>query len=201
MGTLEEPMKSELKILFHALCDGLRQEVRQRRSLAHLVPGQDFSITNEREIGITSSLAWHLRLAGFIVQIDAYIADGDPRRRPDFGIWLPASKKYIYLELKITAWGTDWPYSYRGARNDIKKLDEDFKKGNQLNGLIALGFSRPKERQENQLWSGFKKLSEHITSDYSYEEIALECVNLQEMDKRSSYAVIGLWFRKPGKGN
>ncbi|GAI14915.1 unnamed protein product, partial [marine sediment metagenome] len=134
MGKSEGLMKRELQILFQALCDGLRQEVRQRRSLAHLVPGQDFSLTKEREVGIASSLAWHLRLAGFIVQVDAYFPDGDPRRRPDFGIWLPASKKYIYLELKTVGWG-NYPYYFQGAIKDIEKLNKETDPQNQRNGL------------------------------------------------------------------
>jgi hypothetical protein len=196
MGTPEGLMKRELQILFRALCDGLRQEVRQR-SLAHLVTGQDFSLTKEREVGIASSLALHLRSVGFAVQLDAYFPSGSPRRRPDFGIWLPASKKYIYLELKTVAWGSDYQYYYAAAISDIKKLNNDTEPENQQNGLIALGSSKPEEQQD-QLWEGFKKrLSQRITNDYpSYEEIGLERVDLQEMDELTSYAVIGLWFHK-----
>ncbi|TET87152.1 MAG: hypothetical protein E3J34_02510, partial [Dehalococcoidia bacterium] len=79
MDTLEERMKRELQILFHALCDGLRQEVRQR-SLAHLVTGEDFSLTREREAGVASSLASHLRLVGFAVQLEAYFPSGPQMR-------------------------------------------------------------------------------------------------------------------------
>ena len=192
----EELMKRELQILFRALCDGLRQEVRQR-SLAHLVTGQDFSLTKEREVGIASSLALHLRSVGFAVQLDAYFPSGSARRRPDFGIWLPASKKYIYLELKTVAWGSDYQYYYAAAISDIEKLNEDTNQQNQLNGLIALGFSNPEERH-NQLMNGFEKsLSQRVTKDYpNYEEIGREPIDLEGMDERSSYAMIGLWFRK-----
>ena len=201
MSKHEELMKRELQILFHTLCDGLRQEVRQR-SLAQLVTDEDFSLTNERETGVASSLALHLRSVGFMVQLESYFPGGSQMRRPDFCIWLPASKQYIYLELKTTAWGSDEQYYYADAINDIKKLNNDTEPENQQNGLIALGSNKPEEQQD-QLWEGFKKrLSKRITNDYpSYEEIGLERVDLQEMDKRSSYAVIGLWFRKPGKGN
>jgi hypothetical protein len=196
MGTSEEPVKEELQILFHALCDGLRQEVLQRH-LAHLVTEKDFSLIGEREVGIASSLALHLRSVGFAVQIDAYFPGGDRRRRPDFGIWLPASREYIYLELKLTAWGSNWSYYYQGAINDIEKLDRDTNPLNQRNGLIALGFSSNPEKRPNQLKDGFKKLSRRITGVYpQYEEIGLERVDLEGMDERSSYAMIGLWFRK-----
>ena len=200
MSNLKGKIKKELQILLHALCDGLRQEVRQR-SLAHLVTGQDFSLTNEREVGIASSLALHLRSVGFAVQLDAYFPSGPRNRRPDFGIWLPASNQYIYLELKTTAWGNGEQYYYQGAIDDIEKLNEDTDPRNQRNGLIALGFSESEERQPDRLWEGFKKLSHDITNVYPYEEIGLKRVDLQEMDKQSSYAMIGLWFRKPGKGN
>jgi len=195
MDTLEGTMKKELQLLFHALCDGLRQEVRQR-SLAHLVTKEDFSLTREREAGVASSLASHLRLVGFAVQIEAYFPGGSQMRRPDFCIWLPASKQFIYLELKTTAWGNGEQYYYQGAIGDIKKLNDDTDQRNQRNGLIALGFSESEERQPDRLWEGFKKLSHDITNVYPYEEIGLKRLDLQEMDKRSSYAMIGLWFRK-----
>jgi len=118
------------------------------------------------------------------------------RRRPDFGIRLPAGRKYIYLELKTVAWGSGYRHYYQGAIDDIKKLDADTEPQNQRNGLIALGLSRKREKRSGQLREGFKKLSQKITNDYPYEEIGLERVYLQEMDKQSSYAVIGLWFRK-----
>ncbi len=197
MGKLDEKMKKELRLLFHALCDGLRQEVRQRHNLALMIPGYDSSLINEREIGVTSSLAWHLRLAGFVVQIDTYVKDGDSKRRPDFGIWLPDSQKYIYLEFKLAAWGSGFPYDYARAIKDIDKLEHGSDLQNHPNGLIALGFSNPDKRKE-QLLEGFKKfLSERITRDYPhYEQIGLESVDFQEMDAKTPHAVIGLWFRK-----
>ena len=65
-----------------------------------------------------------------------------------------------------------------------------------MNGLIALGFSYNHEALGSRLWNGFKKLSKGITAKYSYKEIGIKCVDLQEMADLSSYAVIGLWFRK-----
>ena len=196
MGKITKTMREELQLLFNTVCDGLRLEVWQRR-LTELVNRDDFfSITNEREIGIVSLLALHLRSAGFAVQLDAYFY-GNPKRRLDFGILLPASKEYIYLELKQTAWGNySRQYCYAKAIEDINKLSLESDSRNQRNGLIALGFSDPKRRKE-QLLEGFKKfLSERITRDYPYEEIGLESVDFQKMDARSSHAVIGLWFRK-----
>ncbi len=198
MGKITKTMREELQLLFNTVCDGLRLEVWQRR-LTELVNRDNFfSITNEREIGIASSLALHLRSAGFVVQLDAYIEDKDPRLRPDFGIWLPASKKYIYLELKQTAWGNySKEYYSAGAIKDIKKLNnKDIYPPDKQNGLIAFGFSYNPEPLGGRLWERFKKLSQDITGIYPYENIGLECVDFQGMDKQSSYAVVGLWFRK-----
>jgi len=190
-------MRKELQLLFYTLCDGLRQEARQR-SLTHLVTGKEFfSIVSEREVGLASSLALHLRSVGFVVQLDAYFW-GKPERRPDFGIWLPASKEYIYLELKQTAWGDySKQYYYADAIEDIEKLDGEKDPLNQRNGLIAVGFSDPKKRSELLLENSKKFLSERIAKDYPYyEKIGLECVDFQEMDAKSPHAVVGLWFRK-----
>jgi len=83
-----------------------------------------------------------------MVQLDAYF-HGKPERRPDFGIWLPASKEYIYLELKQTGWGDySSQYYYAKAIEDIEKLDAEIDPRNQRNGLIAVGFSDPKKRSE-----------------------------------------------------
>ena len=202
MRKLDERMKEELQLLFHALCDGIRQEVRQRHNLAYIIQGYDFSLAGEREIGISSSLAWHLRLAGFVVQVDTYVKGGDPKRRPDFGIWLPASQEYIYLEFKLTAWGNyDAQYKYKYAIEDIEKLNSDSNLRNHPNGLIALGFSRNPERRKDQLLKGVdKSICQRIAKDFPhYEKIRLERIDLDNMDKRTSYAMIGLWFQAVGR--
>ena len=197
MGKITKTMREELQLWFNTVCDGLRLEVWQRR-LTELVNRDDFfSITNEREIGIASSLALHLRSAGFVVQLDAYF-HGKPERRPDFGIWLPASKEYIYLELKQTAWGDySKQYYYAKAIEDIEKLDGEKDPLNQRNGLITVGFSDPKKRSELLLENSKKFLSEKIARDFPiYEQIGLGQIDFQEMDKKTPSAVIGLWFRK-----
>jgi len=67
MVTTNKPdnFRSELEILYGALCSGLLQEVR-RRSLANLISGQyDFTLTNERgEQGIVPLLGAHLQSIG-----------------------------------------------------------------------------------------------------------------------------------------
>jgi len=193
--TPNKKTKRELQLLFYALCDGLRQEVRHR-SLAYLVTGEDFSIIDEREIGVASALASHLRSIGFVVQLESYFVGGHYKRRPDFRIWLPASGQYIYLELKTTAWGNiGRQYYYQHALNEIQKLDADFSRQSKPNGLIALGFSKNPEKQQDWLVAGFKGLSKKIISKYPYAEIGIEKIDLQGMDSSSSYAMVGLWFR------
>ena len=201
VGKITKKMRKELQLLFYTLCDGLRQEVRQR-SLTHLAIGWNISIVEEREVGLASLLALHLRSVGFMVQLDAYFY-GKPERRPDFGIWLPASKEYIYLELKQTAWGDySSQYYYAKAIEDLKKLDAEIDPRNQRNGLIAVGFSDPKKRSELLLENSKKFLSERIAREYPhYEQIGLEQVNFQEMDTKAPSAVIGLWFRKEWSNN
>ena len=190
-------MKQELDILFDALCDGLKQEARQRY-LAKLTTCEDFSLINEREVGIASSLASHLRSVGFGVQLDAYFPSGDSKRRPDFGIWLPASRVYIYLELKLVGWGdSDEQYSYLPAIRDLDKLDAENDEKNLRNGLLALGFSMPDE-SPGLLENGFTKLLSSVIADKypQYEEIGLKSIDFESMDKHSRYAMIGMWFRK-----
>jgi hypothetical protein len=192
MSTPEGVIKRELTILFQVLCDGLHQDVRHRE-LASLTSGQNFSITQERgEQGVVPSLAAHLRLAGFFVQLEAYFP-GNARIRPDLRIWLPASRQYIYLEAKQVAWGRDVQYDYSYVVKDIEKLNRLSCSGDIWKGVLVFGFSKPKEWRENWLLDGFKKLSQEIIGKYSYEKIGLERVELKEMDSRTSYAMIGLW--------
>lgn len=190
-------LKRELDILFYTLCDGLLQEVRQHY-LVNLATGQDFSIIDEQEVGIASLLALHLRLVGFDIQLEPCFEGEDSKSRSDFRIWLPASQQNIYLEFKPIAWGSRGrQYDYQHAINDIEKLSSLTDQRNRRNGLIALGFNNPEKQQTEQLLQGFERLSQRITVDYqSYEEIGLRSIDFNNMDKLTSYAVIGMWFRK-----
>lgn len=125
------------------------------------------------------------------------ISKGNPKRRPDFGIWLPASEKYIYLELKQIAWGDEGKQYYNGdAIKDIKKLTRETDPQNLLNGLIAFGFSYSSEKIGGRLSERLRDLSQEIIKTYPYEVIGLREINLEGMDEQTSYAVIGLWFHK-----
>ena len=199
MAAKPPTIKLELAILFGALCDGIRQEVRAR-SLAQLVSGQNVSLSQEREAGIQSALALHLRSVGFLVQIESWIAHGSLMRRPDFRVWLPASQEYLYLELKIYGWGKGWSYSYSSVeklvREDMDKLKNEGVARNLPNGLIVVGFSQPDEgRVRKHLHVAYEDLSQLITSGYPYERIGLQKVELSGMDASTSYAMVGLWVQ------
>jgi hypothetical protein len=199
MVTTNKPdnFRSELEILYGALCSGLLQEVR-RRSLANLISGQyDFTLTNERgEQGIVPLLGAHLQSIGFIVKYESYFNKTSPNLRPDSRVWLPASHKFIFLEVKMTGWGDSGEeYYWTDSIDDMNKLNA-LTGDDSFNGFLSIGFSKPKESL-NQLENGFNKLSSDVTTKFrSYEKIGIERINLLEMDRHTPYAVIGLWFRK-----
>ena len=204
MALEPQTMERELNILFGALCDGIRQEVRFRR-LAQLTNGQDFSLSQEREPGVQFALALHLRSVGFLVQVESWIAHGSLMRRPDFRVWLPASEKYLYLELKTYGWGRDWSYQYstmeKSVQEDMDKLKIDGDSGNLPNGLIVVGLSQPSEQRVKHLDQAYEDLSHLIISGYPYEKIGVKKVDLSGMDPRTSYAMVGLWGRTPATNN
>ena len=110
-------------MLYGAACDALRQESRQRalmRLITHSSTGKalNISLAEEREVQLAASIALHWRLIGFHVELDSY-GSGPAARRPDFGIWLPVTKQYLFLELKEI-----WPGSnHDQVLTDIGKLD------------------------------------------------------------------------------
>jgi hypothetical protein len=148
------------------------------------------------EQGIIPLLCAHLQSAGFIVKYESYYFNTPLNLRPDLRIWLPVSQKFIFLEVKMTGWGDIGDkYYWTDSKHDMKKLDN--LTGNDLpNGFIAIGFSNPKEKPR-QLEKRFMKLSTEIVNEFNnYENIGLRTMDLFDMDKHTSYAVIGLWFRK-----
>ena len=194
-------MERELHILFGALCDGVRQEVRAR-SLTPLNTDEDFSLSLEREPGVQSAVALQLRSVGFLVQIESWLPDGDQRRRPDLRVWLPSSTKYLYLELKTYGWGEGPSYYYSttwdSVQADMGKLKSEGDSGHLPNGLVVVGFSKPHEQRSRMTLSqAYDDLSQRITSRYPYQKIGVQEVDLQGMDQRTSYAMIGLWVRMP----
>jgi hypothetical protein len=145
------------------------------------------SLTEEREAQLVSSLAYHIRMVGFTVQVESYFYDESRSRRPDLAIYLPASSKYIFLEVKIV--GPNG--GYLPALEDVKKQNSVVSARDKRNGLIALGFRNPtgkKETFENK----YKKLSLDIQSKYPYREIGIKKIDLEGMDSKAVYAMAGL---------
>lgn len=183
--------KKELDILFGAICDGLRQEVRYRQLAQLIAPKEEMSLSEEREAQLVASLAYHIRMVGFTVQIESYFYDQPASRRPDLAILLPATHKYLFLEVKSFG-----PYSgYDRAIEDIEKLESIASPKDKRNGLIALGFRYPTKYREGSE-EKYKYLSTMITKNHPYREIGMKKLDLEDMDERAVYAMIGLWVRK-----
>lgn len=183
----------QLNIIFGTLCDGLRQEVRYRSLAQLLAPKEGLSLAGEREAQLKSSFAYYLRLVGFVVHLENYFYREPASRRPDLAVWLPVSKKYLFLEVKKIG-----PYGGFGAAlNDIAKLEKVSSSRDKRNGLIAVGFRNhagPKER----FGLKYERLSQEITRKHPYKKIGVEKIELNGMDKDALYARIGLWVRKFG---
>lgn len=181
----------ELNILFGAICDGLRQEVRYRCLAQLIAPKEDMSLSEEREAQLVASLAYHIRMVGFIVQIESYFYEQPAKRRPDLAILLPVTQKYLFLEVKNFG-----PYSgYDSAIEDIEKLESITAPQDKRNGLIALGFRYPTKYREG-FEEKYRDLSAMITKDHPYREIGIRKIDLEDMDEKAVYAMIGLWVRK-----
>lgn len=180
----------ELNIIFDTLCDGLRQEVRYRY-LAHLVTGQILSLTEEREAQLKSSLAYYIRLVGFIIQLESYFYDEPASRRPDLAIWLPVTQKYLFLELKSVG-----PYGgFGNALEDIRKLEGVSSSRDKRNGLIVIGFRDPTGPRE-RFPQKYERLSQIITQEHPYREIGIRKIELDDMDENALYAMVGFWVHK-----
>jgi hypothetical protein len=131
----------------------------------------------------------------FLAPVESYIEGADPRRRPDLRIWLPASAKHLYLEYKTIGWGDAYrSYYYAGVWNDMKKLTA----APVPNGLLVVGFGKTTDADQQLLHGCQQKVGNRIATDYSsYEKIWLEHIDTQGLNLKSSYAVVGLWVRKP----
>jgi len=181
----------ELSIIFGAICDGLRQEVRYRQLAQLIAPKETMSLTEEREAQLVASLAYHIRMIGFPVQVESYFYDEPASRTPDLAMLLPASGKYLFFEVKRVD-----PYGgFQGAIKDIEKLDSASSPKDKRNGLVAIGFREPTGPRE-KFYEKYIRLSEAITNKYPYREIGIEKIDLQGMDKQAVYAMVGLWVRK-----
>lgn len=186
----------EVNILFEAICDGVRQEVRYRYLQELLAPKDDMRLTEERERGLISSLAFYIRTSGFMVHVEHYwYADDNISNAeiPDLAIRLPRIGKYLFLEAKPINPG----YSAIDiAREDLEKLSRPTNPNNKRNGFIAIGFAKSNTRHET-FKNKYNELSKYITTNYQFREFRLESVELENVgDPELKYAIVGLWLRK-----
>ena len=144
MKTKISDYKKQLSVLFGAICDGLRLEVRHRQLAQLITPREEMSLSEEREAQLVASLAYHIRMIGFTPQIESYFYDQPTSRRPDLTILLPVTRKYIFLEVKkFQPWSP-----YDGPMDDIEKLEGITHPKDKRNGLVALGFRYPTKNRE-----------------------------------------------------
>ena len=131
----------ELGIIFGAICDGIRQEVRQRLLLylQNKRERRNFCITAEHERGIVSIFTFHLRNVGFIARPEHYWCNSSEISNsctPDLVVWLPKTHTDLFLQVKpIYSTG-----SYQNA--DLSDLDTMCRltDENGVNGFLAFGF-------------------------------------------------------------
>ena len=180
--------EQELRLLYGAACDGLRQESRKRALMSLLADNSKISISEEREVQLAASIALQWRLVGFHVELDSY-ASGSADRRPDFGIWLPVTKQYMFLELKET-----WPgFSEMSVLTDIRKLDAMFDGVDQHVGLLTVGFALC-QTQHTVFETRHRKLSEAIVRSGEYTKLGLKRIELHDFDDNAPYAWVGMWI-------
>ena len=183
--------EKELDILFGAICDGLRQEVRYRQLAQLIAPKEEMSLSEEREAQLVASLAFHIRMVGFTVQIESYFYDQPALRCPDLAILLPVTHEYLFLEVKNID-----PYSgFGGAIEDIEKLASITEPKDKRNGLVTLGFRNPTGVRE-RFCQKYERLSQKITENYPYREVGIKKIDLEDMDENATYAMVGFWVRK-----
>ena len=187
----------ELNILFGAICDGVRQEVRYRYLQELLAPRDDMRLTEERERGLISSLAFYIRTSGFMVHVEHYWYGDDDgvsdAETPDLAIRLPRVGKYLFLEAKPINPGDN---AIDKAGYDLDKLMKPTNPQNKRNGFLALGFAF-ENTQHDTFQNKYQELSEYITTNYHFREFKISPVDLKNVgDTKLEYAMVGLWLRK-----
>jgi len=134
---------SEIDLIYGSACDGIRLESHQRaliRLVAQASNREDlkFGLHEEREIQLAASLMMNWRHIGLQAELDSYSSNG-ASRRPDFGIGLPTSNKYLFLELKVI-----WPGSNKDqVLDDLKKIQTMYESGDLAVGLMTVGYAQP----------------------------------------------------------
>ena len=187
----------ELNILFGAICDGVRQEVRYRHLQQILSPTDDMRLTEERERGLISALAFYIRNSGFMVHVESYWCDEDEgvssADTPDIAVRLPKTGNYLFLETKPINPGDS---AIDKAKIDLDKLTRPINSYNKRNGFLAIGFAKS-TTQHARFKEKYNELSEYITTNYRFRQFKMISVDLKNVgDSDLEYAMVGLWLRK-----
>ena len=192
-------LAQEIQGVFRAICEGLTNESRLRAELyeeAKPDKGFRFSLGEEREIGTAAVLCIHLRNSRFFTRMDWYFDGDNHQLRPDLAIWLPGSRKLLYLELKRV--GQGFPYKRLG--DDLARLEKiSSNPENRLNGLLAVGFSKQRTNWEllkTKLHDLENKFPNYLRQDRFFKELSLE-----DMDGHPVYSVAALLLRKDAEAS
>ena len=152
------------------------------------------SLAEEREVQVQASIAMQWRLSGFHVELDSY-GSGPANRRPDFGILLPVTKEYLFVELKLIGQGRP----HRQVQDDVDKLNAMFKDGDKRVGLLTVGFAAH-GTHDLRFKATHKELDEEIEGPGLYKKVGLSKVQLDDIDDHLPYAWVGMWARGPNLG-
>ena len=141
----------------------------------------------EREVQVQASIATQWRLVGFHVELDSY-GSGPPSRRPDFGVWLPHTRQYLFLEFKEI-----WPGGgYESVLKDLGKLNEMFCAGDQNVGVLTVGFATSKTN-EPKFQQMHESMSGKIQESRLYGKVGLKRISI--MDDAFPFVWVGMWVR------
>ncbi len=204
-----ETYEKELKIIFGAICDGFRQEVQYRQLMVLQFPTEqkeNFPLDLEKERGLVNVMAFHIRMAGFLVRMENWWCDNDEdlkNKTPDLDIWLPKTTTDFVLEVKRI----DADVPLESAKNRIKKdLDKLLRaeiEENRYSGILAFGFA-DNDKQQVELRNKYDDISSYIENydKNSFRKLGLETVSFKDIvNSKPKSARVGLWFRPRGITN
>jgi hypothetical protein len=186
--------KKQLEIIFGAICDGFRQEVRYRqlKMLQFKNEKSQFLLGTERERGIVNIMAFYIRTTGFLVRVENYLSEGDARITPDLLIWLPVAVTTDFiLEVKqVKAIGS----GEKLIKDDLSKL-RSCQGNDRFNGILVFGFAKTND-EHVKLENKYREISELI-QNRDFGKIGPKTVSFTDIDySELKSAMIGLWYRR-----
>jgi hypothetical protein len=205
----KQTYEEELKIMFGAICDGFRQEVRHRQLMVYQFPTEEndnFPLNFEKERGIVNVMAFHVRTVGFLVRMENWWCTGDEKlknKTPDLDIWLPNIGTDFFLEVKRIDTGISLKAAKNKIKRDLDKLLKAEKEEDRYSGILTFGFAETKE-QEKELLDKYSKISNYIEKyeNNSFRKMMLKPVSLENTcQTKLKCVIIGLWYRPKGVAN